>query len=99
MILPITKWVEDNPIKHKIAAQRLSSVGQFGELVNYFDNNSVSIVKQLIQLWAIELRKDEEYYQLIQTVEINNLNDKIDKLTKLIAQRDENSHRIIGWPA
>lgn len=87
----ITKWVEDNPIKHKIAAQRLSSVGQFGELVNYFDNNSVSIVKQLIPLWAIELRKDEEYYQLIQTVEINNLNDKIDKLTKLIAQRDENS--------
>lgn len=87
----ITKWVEENPIRHKIATQRLSNIGQFCELVNSYDNNSISIIKELIPLWALELRKNEEYYQLLRTVEINNLSDKIDKLTKLIAQRDVDS--------
>ena len=59
----VAKWVNNNPIRQNIAVQKLADISQFNEFFDSDDYYSVSILKELIQLWAVELGKDEECYQ------------------------------------
>jgi len=85
----LKRWSADNVIRKRIAQYKFSSVEQLRELykTNKWTEDAQSL-KELADLWADELRKDEVCAHYIQEKGIHEINDKIDKIIYLLTAPD-----------
>ena len=96
----LEKWCEDDALRQRIAQQRFSTLQKLSEVADRNNEEDVAAIRNLVSLWADELRKDEECAHFIQELAIKKVEEKVDNLCTLIQSNipaNEN-HRWRGLP-
>lgn len=88
----LEKWCADDALRQRIAHQRFTSIGQLKEYASATDSEeSFVATKSLVKQWVEELVNDEECAHYIHEQTLTGIEDKLNKLTELIAKLDENN--------
>lgn len=91
----LEKWSVGDDLRQRIAQQRYSSLHDLTEAAERNNKEDAAAIEILINLWADELRKDEECAHFIQEQNIKELEEKIDNLRAIIQSNisvNENHH-------
>lgn len=85
----LKRWSANDDIRKRIAQYKFSNVDQLRVLYNTNKwTKDTQSLKELTDLWADELRKDEVCAHYIQEKGIHEINDKIDKIINLLTAPD-----------
>lgn len=86
----LQSWSADDTVRDRIAQQRYSSIEK---IQNQFKlpewENQVAIIQSIAKVWADEIRKDEESSKIVNSLDIEAVVTKIDKLESLLLQRQD----------
>ena len=80
----LEKWCEDDALRQRIAQQRFSTLQKLSEVADRNNEEDVAAIRNLVSLWADELRKDEECAHFIQELAIKKVEEKVDNLCTLL---------------
>lgn len=96
----LEKWSADDALRQRIAQQRYSTPQELSEVAGRNNEEDAAAIRNLVSLWADELRKDEDCAHFIQEQAIKKVGKKVDNLCALIQSNipaNEN-HRWRGLP-
>ena len=91
----LEKWSAGDALRQRIAQQRYSTLQELTEAAEKNNDEDAAAIKSLVELWADELRKEEECAHFIQEQAIKEVEEKVDHLTALIQTNisaNENYH-------
>ncbi|MBQ9576315.1 MAG: TIR domain-containing protein [Muribaculaceae bacterium] len=96
----LEKWCADDALRQRIAQQRFSTLQELTEVAEKNDEENAAAIRSLVNLWADELRKDDECAHFIQEQAIKEVGEKVDNLSVLIQSNISvnETHRWRGLP-
>ena len=72
----LEKWSADDALRQRIAQQRYSTPQELSEVVGRNNEEDAAAIRNLVSLWADELRKDEDCAHFIQEQAIKKVGKK-----------------------
>lgn len=92
----LARWCADDTIRRRIAQKWFYDLSKLKKLYGSeeWDKKSVTL-KNLTELWAEELCKDEEVSHYITTLGVLTINEKIDKLSGLLTKQESEKGQYI----
>lgn len=82
--LALEKWCAKDALRHKIAKQKYSNLQELTKVAEKNNEEDAAAIRSLVNLWAEELRKEEECAHFIQELAIKEVGEKVDNLSALI---------------
>lgn len=92
----LKKWCANDEIRKRMAQQWFNDLNQFAEEGSCRKGCDMATMKDLAEMWAEEMRKDEVIAHYFIEDGINKVGDKIDRLEKYLREREkkEEAHQI-----
>lgn len=86
----LERWCQNDIVREHIAQQEYATIGQ---LQNAEWEKNLASLKDIIELWAEELKKNDDSRRLIEEQEHQEISDKQDRLTDLLLKQSDREQR------
>ena len=92
----LKKWCANDEIRKRMAQQWFNDLNQFAEKGSCRNGCDMATMKDLAEIWAEEMRKDEVLAHYFIEDGINKIGDKINRLEEYLREREkkEEAHQI-----